>query len=310
MESFPRVLRRVAITNYNRSWRLLGAVLFLSAICVGCKYGSGSENSGQNLTLTTFGVPHGLTASLLAETDSPPVMLYGPEVFQLRHEPTPREKRLLQSGRLLIADGGVDGFAKKEAAAFGAKSLSVVEYGGARSENPAEFHWLDCRELIADVDLLIEALAEAEPGSAESIRAMGALATKSLDAADKDAAEILKAYQGREVLIESPRLRPFLRRYGLKEAGTIRPVISRPATSEELDAFRQRATSASGAVLLITGLEDDRTIRDLAVELNLPVVALNPMLEGVNSVDDLVGDTIENARRVRLALETAKPSVK
>ncbi len=164
--------------------------------------------------------------------------------------------------------------------------------------------WLDPEAAAAIGVQLGEALAQQDPARANDYRGRAERLSMRLAQLDADLNSQLKPLRGTRFIATHAGWAYFARRYGLEQVAVVELAPGREPGPRSLAALMELARRENVQAIFSEVQLSDGSARVLANELNLPVIALDPLggagVPGRESVEDLLR---WNAQRIQDALQ-------
>lgn len=136
--------------------------------------------------------------------------------------------------------------------------------------------WTDPMAVKAVLPALAAALGELDPPGRAEYEANARAFAERLDALDREMAETLAPLRGQSVMLFHPSLQYFLRRYGLKLAGTIEPFPGKEPTPRYLAAAARRLRESGARAVFSEPQLPARPAEALAETAGLRAHELDP----------------------------------
>ncbi|MCB2154752.1 metal ABC transporter substrate-binding protein [bacterium] len=289
--------------GFRRLCLWAGAVL-CCLWAMGCKAPPKPESpaSGEARLVTSFGVVQDWTATLLDDVDQP-VVLLDETVTAAQPKLSPVQQDILRRARgLVIADTTLDAFAANQWDEFGGSPETLVRI----FEDPKEpeYLWMNPENAGQGIAHLSARLQDLYPKKATRIAKNEERLRAGVKDLDAKLENLLGGLSKRAVLIEDPRVQPFLDRYRFEVEGTLFPSVERALVTPSMDEFRAAAGSSTTRVFIMTSQGRDPLVQALSQELNLQVVAFDPIIEGRTDRGAYLREMQRNAMNLALALSS------
>jgi ABC-type Zn uptake system ZnuABC Zn-binding protein ZnuA len=216
-------------------------------------------------------------------------------------EPVPRDVRRLSGARLVVTvGGGYDDWATKLAAAASSsavlldagaavgighadepKQTSDSEGGhgghGSHGDDDDPHWWLSPALAERAADPIADALGRLDPTGKTGYLERAAETRRRLEQLDRDLFEALAPFRGRAFLAAHPAWPHFVKRYGLRLAGSIEPAPGREPSPRQLKALVDDARKGGFTVLFTEPQFSESAARTLAADAGLEIGLLDPI---------------------------------
>jgi ABC-type Zn uptake system ZnuABC Zn-binding protein ZnuA len=186
----------------------------------------------------------------------------------------------------------------------GVEALEEVNAAAAHSEAWDPHFWLD-PEAAAGIGVqLAEVLAQQDPARADDYRSRSEQFSMRMAQLDADLSRQLKPLRGTRFIATHAGWAYFARRYGLEQVAVVELAPGREPGPRRLAHLMELARRENVQAIFSEVQLSDGSARVLASELNVPVIALDPLggagVPGRESIEDLLR---WNAQRIQDVLE-------
>ncbi|HEY8530902.1 MAG TPA: metal ABC transporter substrate-binding protein [Limnochorda sp.] len=189
----------------------------------------------------------------------------------------------------------------------GHASVETASHGADDHDHgPWDPHvWLDPIRVRDDLlPAMAQELAALDPAGAEAYRANLAALQARLTELDEEVRQLLAPYAGTRFVAVHSAWRYFAARYGLEQVGSLQEFPGREPGPAWMAALIRLAREAGVRVVVTEAQFDPRLAQQVAREIGVPVVPLDPLGgPGVVGMESYVAMIRANAARLREALD-------
>lgn len=306
----------------NRRFGLISALL-AAAVLAGCSSGGGAPQpaaaSGKVRVATSFYPVYEFTQAVGGDrVEVTNLVPAGVEPHDW--EPTSKDMKLLNQSRVIVYNGaGMEHWIEKTLKSLDKGQQILVETTRGldlmkgEGEEGAEWDphvWLDPALAAKQVELIRDALSQADPAGKETYAANAAAYTAKLQQLDGEIKAGLSSCRTQTFYTSHSAFNYFARRYGLKQRALMGLAPDAEPKPKDLADLTNAAKAEGIKYIFFETLASDKVAKTLAREVGAQTLVLNP-LEGLTPDEVKAGQSYltvmhENLAHLKTAMECGK----